>query len=158
MTQATRRWRRHPQPSLRGARFTLGVIWLAIGIPVGYVTTTAATGGERVFNAVCCGAFVLAGLLLVYSGWRRGQREARILSHGRVCLGLVEDARRTGIEFGDVPLFVLTVGMDDDGVQRTVQVREVLPPEDVTAAVGAVVRLRVSEDDPDEVRIEAVEG
>ena len=44
-------------------------------VTVGYATTTAAKGGERVFNAVFCGAFVLAGLLLVYSGWRRGQRE-----------------------------------------------------------------------------------
>ena len=153
MPPPPRRWTRSPQPSARGAGFNVGLIFGLIGlalavrllVPGGFEDDEIGTAWLYVG-----GVFVVA-IPLVVRGVRLGRHAAFLREHGLELVGRVTDANRTGIEIGDIPLFRLTLEIDGPSGPYTTTCDEVLPPEDVAAAIGSEVRVRANPSDPKEV-------
>ena len=99
--------------------------------------------------------FTLIGFPLLLHAIRKGRNAAFVLKYGIERLATVTNASRTGIEVHRLPLFHLTLEVDDNGTYIA-SVDEVLAPEDVSAAIGSTVRVLVHPDDRTQVVITEV--
>jgi hypothetical protein len=124
-----------------------------------WLLKTGKTAGESLDAVVgWCMAIVLTliGFPLLLRGIRKGRNAAFLLKHGIERLATVTKASRTGQEIGLLPLFHLTLEVDDDSGTYIASVDEVLAPEDVSVAIGSTVRVLVHPDDRTQVVITEV--